>query len=103
MRKNHSSAKKILSKFQPLLWSKDVRRIDIRNDRVYIIHQVLSFGDLKDIRDMFSIYTMDEIRDVFLKSPKKIYQRAVFHFVKNFILDLKGIELNEDDYVKTLF
>lgn len=102
MRKNRSSVRSVVSRIQPLLWSREVKKIDIRNDRVYIIHQVLSFGDLKDIREIFRIYSMNEIKDVFLRYPKKIYQRAVFYFVKNFILGLKDIKLNEDDYVKTL-
>ena len=44
-----------------------------------------------------------EIRNVFLRFPKKIYQPSVFFFVKNHILGLKNKRLRERNYVKTLF
>jgi hypothetical protein len=95
--------KKIPSSLQPLLWSKGVEKLDEDRDKVYIIHQVLSYGDLKDLRQLFRIYNKKEVKEIFLRFPKKVYQPAVFYFVKNFILGLKKERLKKEDYVKTLF
>jgi len=52
---------------------------------------------------LFEIYDRKEIREIFAKFPKKIYQPAVFHFIKNFILGFRNKRLRESDYVKTPF
>ncbi|MEK7664669.1 MAG: hypothetical protein AAB361_00845 [Patescibacteria group bacterium] len=88
---------------QGILWSKDIRNIDTRRDKVYIIHQVLSYGNIKQIKSLFKIYKSREIIDVFVNHPRKIYSPAVFNFVKNFILNLKKENLTAEKYVKTSF
>ena len=95
--------KKIPSTLQPFLWSKNVKKLDRETDKIYIIHQILSYGDLKELRQLFRIYGRKEIKETFVRFPKKIYQTSVFYFVKNFILGLKNKRLKERDYVKTLF
>lgn len=89
--------------FQSILWSKSIRELDREGDKVYIIHQILSYGDLKKLRMLFEIYDRKEIREIFAKFPKKIYQPAVFYFIKNFILGFRNKRLRESDYVKTPF
>jgi len=95
--------KKIPSSFQPFLWSKSVKKLDKDRDKVYIIHQILSYGDLKELRQLLRIYDRKEVAEVFTKYPKKIYRPSVFYFVKNFILELRNRRLKEEDYVKALF
>lgn len=95
--------KTIPSKFQPILWSKSVKKLDLDKDKIYIIHQILSYGSLDQIKWLFKVYKREEIREVFLKSPKNLYTPAVFYFIKNFILDLKKKKLKKEKYVKTLF
>lgn len=95
--------KKLPSSFQPFLWSKSLKSLDKKQDKVYIIHQILSYGDLKNLRKLFRVYSRREIREIFIRYPKKIYQPAVFYFIKNFILGLKNKRLKEKNYVKTLF
>ena len=95
--------KKIPSTLQPFLWSKSVNKLDREKDKIYIIHQILSYGNLRELRQLFRIYSRNEARETFIKFPKKIYQPSVFYFVKNFILDLKNKKLKEEDYVKTLY
>jgi len=89
--------------FQPFLWSKNVGKMDRDRDKIYIVHQILSYGDLKELRQLFRIYDRKEVGEVFTKYPKRIYQPSVFYFVKNFILELKNRRLKEEDYVKALF
>jgi Cu/Ag efflux protein CusF len=95
--------KSIPSKFQPILWSKNVKDLDLKKDKVYIIHQILSYGNLEQIKWLFKVYKKEEIKKVFLKSPKKIYIPAVFYFIKNFILDLRKKRLKKEKYVKAIF
>lgn len=95
--------KSIPVEFQPILWSKNVKNLDLEKDKVYIIHQVLSYGSLDQIKWLFKIYKKKEIREVFLKFPKRIYIPSVFYFIKNFILGLKKKRLKEEKYVKPSF
>lgn len=85
---------------QGLLWSRDKDQLDLQKDKVYIIHQVLAFGSLEDIKTLFQFYPKKEVQSVFQNHPKKIYHPPVFHFVKNFLLDLKSKALDSKQYVK---
>lgn len=93
----------IPSEFQGLFWSRRLRSLNLEKDKTYIIHQVLAYGDLKQIKWLFSIYSKKEIMQVFLVSPKKNYTPQAFNFVKNFILDLEDKKVSPISYVKTLF
>ncbi len=95
--------KKIPRTFQPFLWSKNVGKMDRDRDKIYIVHQILSYGDLKELRQLFRIYDRKEVGEVFTKYPKRIYQPSVFYFIKNFILDLRKKRVNENNYVKAPF
>lgn len=96
---------KIPSDLQAILWSKDVAKIDPNKDKVYIIHQVLRFGDTENINWLFNLYGRDEVKKVFLEFPQPIYSKSSLNFVRNFLLKIVGpmLELNEQKYVKTLF
>lgn len=92
---------KIPPGFQGILWSVNVKNLDLEKDRVYIIHQVLMYGTLKQIRWLFKVYGKEMIEKIFLEEPKKIYRPATFYFIKNFILDFKKVKLKEEKYVQT--
>ena len=85
-----------------ILWSKNINDLDLENDKIYIIHQVLSFGDIDEIRWLFKNYSLGEIKIVFINTPKRIYTRPVFLFIKDFILKIKT-GLDEKKYVKSFF
>jgi len=91
---------KIPKEWQGVLWAKNYRQLDLNKDKAYIIHHVLSYGDLSDIKLLFRIYGQEEVKDVFLKQPIKIYDRPCLHFIKEFILNLKE-PINEEKYLKT--
>ena len=93
---------KIPKKLQPVLWSTDVKLLDVNRDKGYIIHQILIYGTFEEIRWLFNTYSKREIINVFLHNPNKIYPRAVFYFIKNFILGLKSRELQEEKYVTAI-
>lgn len=93
-------AHKIPARFQGLLWSKPLEKIDIEKDKVYIIHQILALGSFEDIKVLFRIYSKEEIHAVFTNHPKQVYRASMFSFVKNFILGLKDTTLNPQRYVR---
>ena len=93
----------IPSALQGILWSVDVKNLDLEKDKVYIIHQILSYGNLKQIRWLFKVYDKKTIREVFLKTPKNIYNLPELYFIKNTLLGLKNTILSKKKYVKTLF
>jgi len=90
----------LLEKLKAILWSKNIKAIDSEVDKVYIIHQVLSYGDIDEIKLLLKIYSLEEVRDVFVNFPKKIYTKPVFLFIKNYLLKINK-ELDEKYYVKS--
>jgi len=88
---------------QGILWSADVKNLDLEKDKIYIIHQVLMYGDLKEIAWLFRAYSKKEISDVFRSSPMKIYSPQGFYFIKNIILNLKKKPLPPEKYVASLY
>lgn len=98
--------KKIVPIFQSwrgILWSCDIKKLDWEKDKNYIIHQVLMYGDLKDISLLFKIYSKKEVKKVFIENPMKIYTPKIFNFVKKIILDIKRETLSSEKYVATLY
>jgi len=95
--------KKIPSSFQGILWSVDVKNLDLEKDRVYIIHQVLMYGNLKQIGWLFRVYSKEEIKKVFESSPMKIYNFPTFNFIKNIVLDLKAKSISPKKYVTSIY
>ncbi len=83
---------------QGVLWSCPVWHLDIERDKVYIINQVLAFGDFEEIRWLFHTYSKSEIVDVFLHRPIKTYLKEGFYFVRDYVLKLKT-SLPETRYV----
>lgn len=97
-----SGVKKIPQEFQPILWSTNIKNLDLEKDKNYIIHQVLSYGNLQQIKWLFKTYSREEILKIFIESPTPIYTKPIFYFVKNFILGLKDKKLNEKKYIKNI-
>lgn len=95
--------KTIPSSFQGILWSANVRHLDLERDKVYIIHQVLMYGTIEQVKWLFMVYGKATIKKVFLKDPQRIYNPPAFLFIKNFILGLKNISLSEKKYVTSIF
>jgi hypothetical protein len=93
---------KIPKSFQGILWSRNVKKLDLEKDKEYIIHQILMYGNLSQIRWLFKVYNFNTIREVFIKNPRPIYTSPIFKFIKNFVLDLKKYKLNKKYYVKNI-
>ena len=94
---------KIPQKFQSILWSANIKDLDLEKDKNYIIHQILMYGDLNQIKWLIGIYGLTTVREVFIKSPQVIYSPEALNFIKNIVLGLGKIKIKEEKYVKTLF
>lgn len=87
---------------QGILWSASVKSLDLERDKNYIIHQVLAYGTLEQIRWLFGIYGREQIRRVFLEHPQNIYTSSGLYFIQ-VILGLEDIPLKKSHYVKDIF
>lgn len=94
--------KRVPKSLQGVLWSVDVKNLDLLEDRSYIIHQIFSYGRMEEIRWLFRIYPFKTLSQVFTTHPYKDYETARFYFVKNYLLNLRDRELNEKLYVKNI-
>lgn len=92
----------IPSRLQAVLWSTDIKHLDIVKDKGYIIHQIFAYGGWEDLLWVLEIYTKSEIINTFTATPFKDYREKRFLFVKNFILGLKNRQMNELRYVKNI-
>lgn len=85
---------------QGILWSVNTDKIDILKDKIYIIHQILAYGTLDQIKWLFSTYDAATINETFINNHTKNYVPASFNFVKNILLKIPG-DLNPKDYVRS--
>jgi len=90
----------IPNSLQPILWSADIGKLDIKKDKAYVIHQIFAYGTMKEIIWLFHTYAKKELITVFISCPYKDYFAARFYFVKNYILNLRDFVMNERRYVK---
>ena len=94
--------KEVPKRFQPLFWSCDINKLDLDENKSYIIHQLLRFGTLKDISWLFKTYGKKLVTEIFVNKPNKNYYKIEYYFVKNYLLGLKNLPLNEDVYVTAI-
>ncbi len=68
-------------------------------DNPETIHQIMSFGEIDDIKKMEQLIGIKKIKELYLKYPKKVYSRSVFLFINNYILKTKE-PIDEQKYLK---
>lgn len=89
-----------LPKFlQSVLWSYDIKKIDIKTDKELIIQQVLNWGTEKQLKWLFKTYSKKEIKHVLRYSRRGSWQANVL----NFWLRVFDIKLNKDTYELAIF
>lgn len=94
--------KTIPNSLQSKLWSADLDKLNLQKDKVYIIHQVLRYGNLNEIKWLFDIYGKQTVADVFLTHPQKIYSKACLNFTKHLLLNTKK-PLEDQKYLQSLY
>lgn len=90
--------KRILNRFQRILWSYDVNSLDIKEDKVYIITQVLNYGKWEDVKLLYKLYNDEDIREV-VKNPKK---GLWFRKVLNLWCLWLGVKLKKEVFEKAI-
>lgn len=68
-------------------------------DNPETIHQIMSFGEIDDIREMEQLIGMKKVKELYLKYPKNVYSRSVFLFINNYILKTEE-PIDERKYLK---
>lgn len=85
---------------QSVLWSSNIDKLDLEKDKIYVIHQILAYGNMDDIKWLFTTYPRNTIELIFSSTPYKDYRKSRFHFVKNMIIGLNHKTLADSFYVK---
>lgn len=87
---------------QPFLWSTNVNLLDVDRDKSYIIHQILLYGTFKELQWLLTTYSKKEIIETFTNKPIRMYPKDMYIFVKDYLLGLEQVRLNEEDYVTSI-
>lgn len=82
-----------------LFWFTDAKKLDVQNDKHLIIHHVLSYGSLEDIRYLFMLYPKSVIKKTFVKPKKGIYDPRALAFVKA-LLNIRTLDFSK--YIKNV-
>ncbi len=90
--------KKIPQKWQWLLWSYDIKSLDFKKDKEYIITQVLNYGTWEDLKLLFKLYSEREIKNI-IKNPCR---GLWFEKVLSFWLTIFNIKLAKNLYQKAI-
>ncbi|MBU2595311.1 hypothetical protein KJ713_00545 [Patescibacteria group bacterium] len=91
--------KRNINQFNNLFWFLPEKNLDQERDKNLIIHQVLSYGTMDDLRLLFKIYGRQTIKQEFLRSKLGLYYPNILEFVC-FILGVKN--LDKDKYLKKI-
>ncbi|AKM82812.1 hypothetical protein A2422_02485 [Candidatus Woesebacteria bacterium RIFOXYC1_FULL_31_51] len=91
---------KIPLNLQSILWSKDIKNLDLQKDKIYIIHQILAYGTWDNIKWLFNTYDTLIIKKIFSLKPEKDYSEKSYNFAKNILLEINN-NLDKTKYVKT--
>jgi len=94
-----SNKYKILRKLQNVLWSYNVKDLDLRGDKEYIITQVLNYGDWEDLKLLYKLYPEKEIKKI-IKNPSR---GLWFRKVLNFWTTIFDIKLKKEVREKAIF
>lgn len=55
-------------------------------DNPETIHQIMSLGEIDEIRELKQAIGLEKIKRAYLEHPKKVYSRPVLNFISCYIL-----------------
>jgi len=90
---------KIPPRMKWLFWSYDIKSLDPKKDKDYIITQTLNYGTWEDLRWLFRTYSEKEIKEV-VKHPRR---GVWFEKVLNLWSILFNIHFKKDVWQKAIF
>ena len=91
--------KKVPEQFQRVLWSYDINKMDLEEDKKEIITQVLNYGTWEDLKLLYKLYSEKDIKEV-VKNPRR---GVWFERVLNFWTLMFNIRLKKDIREKAIF
>jgi hypothetical protein len=65
----------IAEHLRPFFWETDLSKIDIEENKQYIIERILEFGDKDAVQWLFSFVSLFDIKST-LKNSKRITQKS---------------------------
>jgi len=72
--------KKVPRQFQRALWSYDIDKMNLKEDKREIITQVLNYGNWEDLKLLYKLYSEKEIKNV-IKNPRRgVWFEKVLNF-----------------------
>jgi hypothetical protein len=75
-----TKTKRIPKQFQRVLWSYDILKMDLEEDKREIITQVLNYGNWEDLKLLYKLYPEKEIKKV-IKNPRRgVWFKKVLNF-----------------------
>jgi len=90
---------KIPQKMKWLFWSYDIKSLDLKEDKDYIIPQVLNYGTWEDLKLLYKLYSEKDIKKV-VKNPRR---GIWFKKVLNFWTTIFNIKLKKEVFEKAIF
>lgn len=88
---------KQLGQLSRLFWQLDPSKLDAQKDRTLIIHHVLAYGSLEDVKKLFKFYGLPTVRKEFARPQRGLYAPSVFELFRTFF----GLKyLRPSNYVK---
>ena len=90
---------KIPQKIKWLFWSYDIKSLDLKEDKDYIIPQVLNYGTWEDLKWLYKVYSEKDIKKV-VKNPRRgLWFKNVLHFWTTIF----NIRLKKEVWEKAIF
>jgi len=83
-----------------LFWFTSAKKLSGKKDKNLIIHQTLAYGSLADIRQLFKLYPKAEVKEVFLKGKRGLYDPRVLELLK-IMFGIKKLDARK--YVKKIY
>jgi hypothetical protein len=94
-----TKTKRIPKQFQRVLWSYDILKMDLEEDKREIITQVLNYGNWEDLKLLYKLYPEKEIKKV-IKNPRR---GVWFKKVLNFWLTIFNIKIKKEIFERAIF
>jgi len=91
--------KRVPKQFQRALWSYDVNKMNLEEDKKEIITQVLNYGIWEDLKLLYKLYPEKEIKKVVRNPRRGIWSTKVL----NFWTIIFNIKLKKEIWEKAIF
>ena len=91
--------KKVPKQFQRVLWSYNINKMDLEEDKKEIITQVLNYGTWENLKLLYKLYSEKEIKEI-VRNPRR---GVWFKKVLNFWTTIFNIQLKKEVWDKAIF